>query len=193
MQTEIRADGTMQIIGYVNTTGRESRVLKDLTGSFVETILPGAFKRALERNRAVMMLLNHNDSRVLAKQEDGTLKLCEDSIGLRAEAIITDKEVIEKAKQKKLIGWSFGMYVTDEEKTPGADGITKRTVKELEIEEVSLIDDRMSPCYTATSIETRSDSERMNEKRAREDACEVDNREDPLLEYKKRLEKLKNA
>lgn len=190
MQTEIRADGTMKISGYVNTTGRESRVLTDVTGKFVETIEPGAFKRALENNKVVKMLLNHDYNRILASQEDGTLKLYEDSIGLRAEAVISDTEVITKAKQHKLSGWSFGMYVTDETIEPGADGISKRSVKALDIDEVSIIDDRMSPCYTATSIETRSGAEVMKERRARADECVLDNKEDPLKAYKERFKKI---
>ena len=192
MQTEIRSDGTMKISGYVNTTGRESRVLTDVTGKFVEIIVPGAFKRALENNKAIKMLLNHDYNRILASQEDGTLKLYEDSIGLRAEAVISDSEVIAKAKQHKLSGWSFGMYVTDETIETGADGISKRSVKALDIDEVSIIDDRMSPCYTATSIETetRGDAEIMRERRARADECILDNNEDPLKAYKERFEKI---
>lgn len=191
MQTEIRADGTMKISGYVNTTGRESRVLADVTGKFVEVIEPGAFARALEKNKTVKMLLNHIENRELARQEDNTLMLYEDNIGLRAEAIIKDSEVIEKARQHRLVGWSFGMYVTEDTKEPGADGITKRTVKALELEEVSIIDDTMTPCYIATSIEARGSKNIMREKRAREVKNKLDEQVDLLADYKARLNKLK--
>ena len=48
MQVEIRADKkSMAIGGYVNVVGRDSRVLHDKTGPYVEQIMPGAFAKAI--------------------------------------------------------------------------------------------------------------------------------------------------
>ena len=47
MKVEIRKDGTALITGYVNVVGRESRVLQDISGEFVEVIEIGKFEREL--------------------------------------------------------------------------------------------------------------------------------------------------
>lgn len=112
MRIQIRSD-SVEIEGYVNAVGRDSRPMKDRsTGErFVEQIVPGVFTRALTRND-VDLLLNHDQERVLGSTKTN-LELTEDSIGLKARAIVTDKEVIEKARSGKLRGWSFGFYDRD--------------------------------------------------------------------------------
>lgn len=156
MRIEIRNDSVI-IEGYVNAVGRDSRVMKDRkTGErFVEQIRPGVFKRALEQNE-VQLLLNHDETRNLGSTE-GNLTLYEDSIGLRARAEITDAEVMEKAKCKKLRGWSFGFYERDASEEDAGNGLKRRFVEEMELKEVSIIDERKIPCYEGTSIEMRAE------------------------------------
>ena len=103
MRIELRND-KVTIDGYVNAVARDSIPLRDrVTGErFVEQIVPGAFKRALEHNE-VKLLLNHDSNRQLGSTETN-LTLYEDEIGLRAHAEIDDAEVIEKARKKKLHG-----------------------------------------------------------------------------------------
>ena len=156
MRIEIRSDSVV-IEGYVNAVGRDSRVMKDRkTGKrFVEQIRPGAFKRALEQNE-VQLLLNHDEARNLGSTETN-LTLYEDSIGLKARAEITDAEVIEKAKKKKLRGWSFGFYERDASEEDAGNGLKRRFVEEMELREVSIIDERKIPCYEGTSLEMRAE------------------------------------
>lgn len=155
MRIEIRADSVI-VEGYVNAVARDSRPMRDKkTGKrFVEQIVPGAFKRALAHND-VKLLLNHDESRILGSTSKN-LKLWEDSIGLRAYAEITDAEVIQKAREKKLRGWSFGFYERDASEEEIQNGMTRRYVEELDMPEVSIIDERKLPCYEGTSIETRA-------------------------------------
>ena len=155
-QVQLRSDRVI-IDGYVNAVGRDSRPIRDTkTGErFVEQIVPGAFKRALGRNE-VKLLLDHDESRVLGSTETN-LELHEDAIGLRAHAEITDAEVIEKARNKKLRGWSFGFYEQDASEETTGNGMKRRFVEDLILEEVSLIDERKIPCYQGTSIETRAE------------------------------------
>ena len=54
------------------------------------------------------LLFNHDKNRNLGSIENGNLELYEDNIGLRAIATVTDEQVIKKAKNKELRGWSFG-------------------------------------------------------------------------------------
>ena len=159
MQIEVRNDSVV-ISGYVNAVERWSKPLRaNLRGvmqRFIEKIKAGAFKTALKRNDNVKVLLNHNRDRELANTKDGTAILEEDNIGLRAEVTITDPEVVEKAKNKKLVGWSFGFYSNSDEVAQEAT-IATRTVTDMDLVEVSILDDTKSPAYYGTSIETRSD------------------------------------
>lgn len=159
MDIEIRGDSVV-ISGYVNAVERYSKPLRaNLRGKmqrFIEKIKAGAFETALKRNNNVKVLLNHNKDRELANTLDGTAKLEEDNIGLRAEVTITDAEVVEKAKNHRLVGWSFGFYSNSDDVAHEAT-IATRTVNDLDLMEVSILDDTRSPAYYGTSIETRSE------------------------------------
>lgn len=124
-------------------------------GKFVERICKGAFKRALERNDDVRIMLNH--TRDLGGQKDGNLELYEDNIGLHARATITDPEVVQKAKDGRLSGWSFGFYDREVEQKRDEDGFPLRDVIDLDLEEVSILDDTTTPAYDGTLVSVRSD------------------------------------
>ena len=158
MRIEIRSDSVL-IEGYVNAVARDSRPMRDRkTGKrFVEQIVPGVFQRALKHND-VDLLLNHDKSRNLGSTKSNLI-LYEDNIGLRAKAEITDPEVIQKAKEKKLRGWSFGFYERDASEEDLPNGMNRRYVEEMELLEVSIIDERKLPVYEGTSIETRAEGE----------------------------------
>lgn len=157
MKITIRAD-SVEIEGYVNAVGRDSRRMVDQFGNdFVEQIQPGAFALALSKNATVQMLLNHNEERVLGQTGDN-LELEEDSIGLHARATVTDPEVIELARSGKLVGWSFGFYQLDARTAYDYDSHIERSiVTELDLREVSIIDDTMLPVYTGTSVHARAE------------------------------------
>lgn len=156
MKITIRQDSVV-VEGYVNAVDRFSRPLfEGRLGRFIEKILPNVFKKAIARATDVEVLLNHDPSRKLASTADGTAKLVEDNVGLRATVQITDPEVVEKARAGKLRGWSFGFSEPDDETKTNSDGILERVIKALTLHEVSIIDDRAMPAYFGTSIETRN-------------------------------------
>lgn len=180
MKVEIRED-SVHITGYVNAIERYSKPIRESVRgqirTFIERIKAGVFKTALKRNDDVKVLLNHNHERVLAGTKDGSAKLEEDNIGLRAEVDIYDAEVIEKARDGKLVGWSFGFYANADE--VGAEGETEtRTITDLDLIEVSILDDTKSPAYYGTSIEARSENEKVLEYRNFEEETE----ETPVVE-----------
>lgn len=156
MQILIRAD-SIEIDGYVNSVERKSRPIMSRMGKFVERICKGAFKRSLDRDDNVQLLLNHDPNRVLASTKDGNLELTEDNIGLRARATITDPEVIKKARNGDLSGWSFGFMDRDVEQKKDEDGMPLRNVRELDLKEVSLLDRTKTPAYDGTLISVRAD------------------------------------
>ena len=154
MQITIRAD-SVELEGYVNSIERKSKPLWSRIGQFVERICKGAFKRALERNDNVRIMLNHTKD--IGGQKDGNLELYEDAIGLHARATITDPEVIDKAKEGRLVGWSCGFYDREVEQKRDENGYPLRDVIDLDLEEVSILDDRTTPAYDGTLVSVRSD------------------------------------
>lgn len=200
MRIEIRNDSVL-IDGYVNAVARDSRPIPSSRGKFIEQIVPKAFERALGKGNNVDLLLNHNKDKKLGSTSEGNLELFEDNIGLRAICTVTDPEVIEKAKNKQLRGWSFGFY-SDKDHWEEKDGIQRRFVDELELTEVSIIDNTKTPAYIATSIETRDDKEIIKETREEDfraitediSAKEEEKREEKSIDYslyEKEIELLK--
>jgi HK97 family phage prohead protease len=195
MRIEIRSDSVL-LDGYVNAVGRDSRPIITPHGKVVEQIEPRAFQKALDRADNVDLLLNHDKNKKLGSTKDGNLELYEDNIGLRAICTITDPDVIQKAREKKLKGWSFGMYTNKDEIEERAENIPRRHIRDLDIFEVSIIDNRMSPCYVGTSIEQRAEQEVIAEQRGdefRAVTVEVETPKEPInyTEYENRINKLK--
>lgn len=159
MRIEIRNDRVI-LDGYVNAVARDSKPMLDVHGEkFVEQISPKTFQRAIEKNEDILCLLNHEPTRVLGSTRQGNIELFEDNIGLRAICEITDSEVIEKAKNNKLRGWSFGFEALEEHEESIKDGFKRRFVDEMNLFEISIIDEHKVPCYEGTSIETRADKQ----------------------------------
>ena len=171
MRIEIRNDSVV-LDGYVNVTGKDSKLIPSLHGKFIEQIKPGAFQRSLEKRSNVDLLLNHDKSRKLGSTSDGNLELFEDGVGLRAICTAHDADVIEKAKNKQLRGWSFGFY-SEKDSWKDEDGIQRRFVEDLDVFEVSIIDNTKSPAYVGTSIEMRDDKEIISENRNSESEIRV--------------------
>lgn len=173
MRIEIRDDGIV-IDGYVNAVERDSKVIHDRNGTFVERIRAGAFRRALERAERtgykVKVLLNHRYDRLLASAGDGRTDIKEDTIGLRCRCEIRDEEVIRKAKEKKLTGWSFGFIAVKDRWEDGE--VRHREVRDMELKEVSILDDTKRPAYAGTSIEVRGEDD-LIELRCFEDDVEI--------------------
>lgn len=191
MRIEIRSDSVI-LDGYVNAVGRDSKPVMTPRGKCIEQIEPRAFEKALNKADNVDILLNHDKNRKLGSTKEGNLELFEDNIGLRAIATVTDPEVMEKAKKKKLKGWSFGQYVNKDRIEERSDDIPRRYVEDLDLLEVSIIDDRLNPVYTATSVEMRADEEVVNEQRGSEfRAVTVDNTSIDYSEYEEKIKKIK--
>ena len=159
MEVRINRD-SVEISGYVNAIERNSKPLMSRIGQFIERICKGAFKNALKRNDDVHILLNHNWDRDLGSTKQGNLELEEDNIGLKARATITDKAVIQKARDGDLVGWSFGFEDRDVVRTI-ENGMTMRAVKDLDLHEVSILDRTKTPAYEGTLITARSENTKL--------------------------------
>lgn len=172
MRITVRNDA-VEIEGYVNAIERKSKPLMSRIGQFVERICKGAFTRAIERNDNVRLLLNHDWNRDLGGTKDGNLKLIEDPIGLRARATITDPDVMQKARNGELVGWSFGFTDRDVD-THDENGMTTRDVKDMDLYEVSILDRSRRPAYDGTLVAVRSDDTTIYHGEALEDEAETE-------------------
>ena len=189
---------SVEVDGYVNAIERLSKPLNTRMGKFVERIKKGAFKRAIERNNNIHILLNHNWDKDLGSTKDGNLELTEDNIGLRARAIITDPETIKKAKNGDLVGWSFGFTDRDVD-THDEGGLRTRDVKDLDLYEVSLLDRTKTPAYDGTLVSVRDDNNILHgdicitEIETRDDSTPIESDEKPIdySKYEKLIEEMK--
>lgn len=180
MQIEIRSANEVRISGYVNAVERDSRVLPAAMNpaarsSFVERVAAGAFRRAIERNPNVRMLFNHE--REIGSTSGGELKLTEDNIGLRAEATITDSEVVNAAKHGELRGWSFGFSGAKDKWETLREGVAHRTLEDFDLAEVSIL--TKTPAYFGTSVELRGEDTQIRETRAQDDSPEINTENSP--------------
>lgn len=160
MQIRVRED-SVEIEGYVNAVERNSKPLWSRIGQFIERICAGAFKKSMERREDVHILLNHDPERDLGSVAQGNLELEEDNIGLRARATITDAEVVEEARNGDLVGWSFGFLDVpdgvDESMRDPETNLPMRVVRDLDLQEVSILDRRKTPAYNGTLIMARAE------------------------------------
>ena len=158
MQINIRED-RVEIEGYVNAIERYSKPLMSRIGKFIERICKGAFAKAIKRNNDIHVLLNHDWERDLGSTKQGNLKLQEDNIGLKANVTIYDREVIDKARNGELVGWSFGFSDREVENSiDNSTGMPTRAVRDLDLYEVSILDKRKIPAYDGTLICARAET-----------------------------------
>jgi uncharacterized protein len=181
MRIEIRNDSVI-LDGYVNVTHRDSRILLSPRGKFREQIMPKTFERALSKASSVDLLFNHQKDRKLGSTSEGNLSLYEDNIGLRAIATVKDQEVMQKAKNKELQGWSFGFVANKDTWADGDDGVQKRMVEDIDLVEVSILD--KTPAYIATSIESRGEDSIMNETRCEDFVANIEDKSQANEEHK---------
>lgn len=194
MELEIRGNA-LHISGYVNAVERESRRLparmcSRAKSDFVEKISAGAFGRAVSRAREVRLMFNHK--RDIGGTADGTLKLSEDNIGLKAEATVTDPDVVTAAKQGELRGWSFGFTGAKDRWEDVSEGLQRRTIDDLDLQEVSILS--VTPAYVGTSVELRGESLAETEFRSAEDSAKpvvMPDNKATAARYKAEIELLK--
>ena len=148
---DVDSDG-MRFSGYAAVFNSESEPLP-----FVETILPGAFRRSLKSRNEIKLFKNHNMDEVLASTRSKTLRLVEDDNGLLAEATLPDttagRDLAVLMKRGDVHAMSFGFSVPRGGDKYSDDG-KMRTLKEIRLHEVSIVTG--FPAYQATTASVRS-------------------------------------
>lgn len=145
-------DGQKTFTGYAALFGAPSSGLP-----FTEVIAPGAFRRTLSRvsdgKKIVSFLFGHDETRALATTASGRLQLTEDERGLRVEAKLDPADpdaagVISKlTHEAAAMGMSFGFTVP---KNGDAWDEDQRTLREVNLFEVSVLSAGQTPAYPAT-------------------------------------------
>jgi hypothetical protein len=147
---EIRGEGDkLTFSGYAAVFNSDSQPLP-----FIERIAPGAFKRTLQARNDVKLLWNHDSGEVLASTRSGTMRLVEDSHGLRVEADIAPttrgKDLSILMQRGDVNKMSFGFTVQQDSWSP--DGNT-RTLESVRLAEVSIV---TFPAYESSVAQVRS-------------------------------------
>jgi HK97 family phage prohead protease len=158
MDAEVRSldtgDGSLKIGGYAAQFNKEATGL-----SFREVIAPGAFKRTLQSNEPVYLLVNHDTNGIpLASTASGTLNLSEDEIGLRMEANLDPanpkaQELYSAISRGDIAKMSFAFTVAPDGSNR-SEGL--RTLTDLNLFEVSAV---TWPAYNDTALGARSAEE----------------------------------
>lgn len=176
-------NGSLHITGYVNITDKSSRVLKDNKGNlFVERVEPRCFKRALEKNNNVEFLLNHDTGKKLGSIADGNLKLTEDNIGLKIEATINNEEVRQAYENGGFSGFSYGFQKIRDNFRYWDNGIQLRTLQDIKLIEVSLLDSTKTPAYFGSLVNVEHREETATDKEIRAFSNELEEKETDIKE-----------
>lgn len=148
---ETRAeDEKRTLVGYAAVFNSDA----DIGGWWTERIAPGAFAESISGD--VRALVDHDMGRVIGRTKSGTLRLSEDSKGLRVEIDIpntTDgNDLWELVERGDISGMSFGFSVTKQSWDETIDPPT-RTIEAVDLFEVSAV---AWPAYDDTEIGKRS-------------------------------------
>jgi uncharacterized protein len=124
-------------------------------GGFDERILPKAFSDSLRENPDVLLLLDHDMHRVLARSKSNSLRLAETNRGLEFEADLPGtswaNDALELVRSNNAGGMSFGFRV----RPAGERWVkTTRELRSLDLVEVSVVS--AWPAYDGTEVSARA-------------------------------------
>lgn len=149
--TSLTADPeSKKLVGYVVQWNKESETL---WGEFVERFAPNAFTDSLKTGKDVRALFEHDHTKLLGRTSSGTLKLAEDTIGLRFELIPPDtqlgKDLLVSVERGDISGMSFGFRTIKNEWDFSVEP-NLRTVQQAELVEITVTS---IPAYPDSSLE----------------------------------------
>jgi HK97 family phage prohead protease len=151
-RTEKRDGKPTMITGYPAKFNKQSRML----WGFREVILPGAFTRTLAAGADVRGLKNHNPDLIFGRTRSGTMRLKEDSVGLRMEADAADtqfaRDLMTEIDRGDIDQGSF-RFITQTDNWRMQDGVTIRELVDVDLLDASVV---TFPAYEDTTAGVRS-------------------------------------
>jgi len=170
---EVRADADKPptIRGHAAMFNSET----DIAGLFAEQIAPGAFARAIDEGQDVRALFNHDESVVMARTTNGTLRLTEDKQGLRVDfdpnmdsQAVSD--VVSSIERGDVSQMSFAFRATKETWEERDDKLDLRTVQDVDLFDVSAV---TYPAYDDTTVAVRMQGEWRDAEKEHADAVDA--------------------
>lgn len=150
---EVQDGKGMTFEGYAAVFNSPS---EPIGGQFTEYVKPGAFKRSLEARNDVKLLWNHDTGEVLGSTRAGTLRLVEDSHGLKAVAELPNtqrgRDTAELLRRGDVANMSFGFSVPKGGDSWRDNGGV-RELNSVRLHEVSIV---AYPAYLASSASVRA-------------------------------------
>lgn len=126
------------------------------SGYFKEQIMPGAFSKVLAGRPDVRALLNHSPDNLLGRTTANTLRLSQDSKGLRFDCDLPDtqlgRDVRTLVGRGDLTGCSFSFSVTKQNWREEKDGCYRDIVEIGELWDTGPV---TYPAYDGTTVATR--------------------------------------
>ena len=158
---EIRTKGDGHIEGHAAVFDQEYVLWDSPSYRVVETVKPGAFKRALKEKQDVRALFNHDPNHLLGRTSSKTLSLEEDKSGLYFDCEPPDtqlgRDIRTLVDRGDLNGCSFAFSVSKEVVTEEKNG--EQVIRRREIHEVDPLYDVgpvTYPAYEGTDVNARS-------------------------------------
>ena len=152
----IEDEGKMIVTGIVNKPGEQSEVLYSRGKKFVEVIDKGVFAKAIAKASKIDYLSSHDPNRILASTANGsmTIEETDEGVVMKAEIVNTSygRDAYNLIKSGLIQGMSFGFIAKEETWGKTDEGINLRTIKDMEIFEVSSL---RTPAYNQSSISAR--------------------------------------
>jgi HK97 family phage prohead protease len=156
IKVEVRAamDDPNCIEGYAAVFDSMSEDL----GGFRETIMPGAFKRALAESPDILCVVDHDSQRLLGRTSSGTCQIMEDDRGLRFRCNMPntnlgrDMMALIARGDYSQCSFKFGMDPDDEEAEEWEEksGVIVRTIRSVAL--LGDVSPVLTPAYRATSV-----------------------------------------
>ncbi|QIM63039.1 peptidase [Pasteurellaceae bacterium Orientalotternb1] len=139
-----------KLVGYVVQWNKERETL---WGEYVERFAPNAFSDSLRSGKDVRALFEHDHTKLLGRTSSGTLKLEEDSTGLRFELVLPDtqlgRDLLVSVERGDIRGMSFG-FRTNKNEWDFSVEPNLRTVQQAELVEITVTS---IPAYPDSSLE----------------------------------------
>lgn len=142
--------------------------LSEDLGGFREKIDRNAFARTLAGGGDIYALADHDSSRRLARTANESLRVQPDDTGLMVEIDLPDttlgRDIRTEVETGLLDSMSFGFRVLDDEWAEVGDDEYVRTLRDVELIEVSAV---TFPAYSSTTLEAQRELGRFIEMRSK--------------------------
>lgn len=157
-QAELRkaSSGSRTLSGYAARFNSISLPIPGNDGWFLEKLAPGCFAQSLASSEEIRALCDHDDTKIIGKRSNSSLRISEDNVGLKVEidvpATSWGNDLLACVDSGLVSGMSFGAYMLEdrwEQTTYEGEPWALRTVLRIDLLEVTATS---KPAYPATTL-----------------------------------------